>query len=69
MATGIQWTSYLATAYAEGFCEGENATEKQQIEAWQYLVDTGLAWNLQGWFGRTAQALIDAEIINPKEKQ
>lgn len=29
----IEWTSYLATAYAEGFCEGEGATWQQQIEA------------------------------------
>ncbi len=24
-------TPYLATAYAEGFCEGEGATEEQQL--------------------------------------
>jgi hypothetical protein len=32
---------YLATAYAEGFCEGEDATEREQLIAWQWLVDTG----------------------------
>ena len=51
-------TSYLATAYAEGFCEGENATEIEQLTAWQWLVDTGICWSLQGWFGRTATYLI-----------
>jgi hypothetical protein len=51
-------TPYLASAYAEGFCEGEGATEEQQLTAWQYLVDTGLAWKLQGFFGRQAEALI-----------
>ena len=65
----IQWTPYLATAYTEGFCEGENATEEEQIEAWQYLVDTDLAWNLQGWFGRTATALIENGIIKQGSKK
>jgi len=57
-------TPYLAIAIAEGFCEGENATRDQQIEAWQYLHDTKLAYSLQGWFGRTATALIEQGIIN-----
>jgi len=59
-------TQYLACAIAEGFCEGEGATEEQKKEAWQYLVDTGLAWKLQGWYGRTAQGLIEAGVINKK---
>ena len=60
----LEMTPYLATAIAEGFCEGENATEEQQIQAWQYLHDTGMAYTLQGWFGRTAQHLIKEGIIN-----
>lgn len=64
----IKWTSYLATAYAEGFCEGENATAKEQIEAWAYLIKTGLCWNLQGWFGRNAEALIDGGIVSKAGK-
>ena len=56
-------TPYLASAIAEGFCEGENATREQQIEAWQYLHDTGLAYSLQGWYGRTAKDLLDQGII------
>ena len=59
-------TDYMAVAIAEGFCEGEGATEAEQIEAWQHLVNTGLAWRLQGWFGRAAQGLIDAGIIKAK---
>ena len=59
-------TGYLATAYAEGFCEGEGASEKEQLTAWQYLVDTGMAWTLQGWFGRTASRLIENNIIKAK---
>jgi hypothetical protein len=60
-------TPYLATAIAEGFCEGEGASEEEQVRAWQYLVDTGQAWQLQGWFGRTAMALIEAGVIHRKE--
>ena len=58
-------TPYLATAIAEGFCEGEDATYDQRVQAWQYLHDTRLAYQLQGWFGREAQRLIEAGIINP----
>ena len=56
-------TPYLATAYAEGFCEGEGASEVEQLTAWQFLHDKRLAYSLQGWFGRTAQALIEAGHI------
>lgn len=58
-------TPYLATAIAEGFCEGEDATYDQRVQAWQYLHDTRLAYQLQGWFGREVQRLIEAGIINP----
>lgn len=53
--------SYTATGIAEGFIEADS--EEQVIEAWQTLVDTGLAWQLQGWFGRTAQQLINQGVI------
>ena len=54
--------TFNAVGLAEGFIEG---TCEEQREAWQHLVDTGLVWQLQGWFGRTAQALIDAGEIEP----
>jgi len=54
--------SYNAVGIAEGFVEADS--EEQVLEAWQYLVDTGLAWKLQGWFGRTAQQLINQGYIN-----
>ena len=53
-------TDYQAVGLAEGFEEG---TEEQIIEAWQYLHDTRLAYKLQGWFGRTAQSLIQEGVI------
>lgn len=53
--------SYTAAMIAEGAMEATG--EEQYLEAWQYLVDTGLAWRLQGWFGRTARDLISNGLI------
>lgn len=61
--TQYLWDAYLATAYAEGFCEGENATLTEQLEAWACLIVTGMAWSLQGFFGRTANNFIERGII------
>ena len=60
--------SYRATGLAEGWIPSDN--EDEIIEAWQYLHDTGLAYQLQGWFGRTAQDLLNNGIItNNNEKR
>lgn len=56
-------TSYLACAYAEGFCEGEGADKDTQLTAWQWLHDKKIAYSLQGWYGRCAQSLIQQGLI------
>jgi len=60
----IKWTTNLAVAYAEGFGEGEDATFEEEIEAWSVLIQTGLCWSLQGWFGRTAHSMIENNFIS-----
>jgi hypothetical protein len=64
LSNGTILTPYLASAIAEGFCEGEDASEHDQLIAWSYLIKTGLCWQLQGWYGRTANNLIENKIIN-----
>jgi len=54
--------AFTAMGIAEGFIEPED--EDQVIAAWQHLHDTGLAYRLQGWFGQTAQSLIQQGVIN-----
>jgi len=53
-------SNFEAIGIAEGFVEAKN--EEQYIAAWQHLIDTGLAWSLQGWFGRTAMRLIEEGV-------
>jgi hypothetical protein len=53
-------TDFEATGIAEGFIEADS--EEQVIEAWQQLIDSGLAFRLQGWFGRQALDLIAAGV-------
>jgi hypothetical protein len=55
--------TYKAVEICEGF---RNATEEEQIEAWQFLIDEGIVWRLQGSFVRTAKQLIDAGVCTLK---
>ena len=61
-------TNLEATMIAEG--EQEPESDEQYIQAWQQLIDTGLAWQLQGFFGRAASATIQNGVCYmPIKKQ
>lgn len=47
--------------------ENGELDEPGAIELFQHLVNNGHAWSLQGSYGRTARALIDAGFIKQKE--
>ena len=71
MTRKIKLDTFTATMIAEGEfgladVKEDEITEELILEAWQYLVDTGMAWTLQGWFGRTAIKLIEQGIIKEK---
>ena len=57
----MSMSTFDAVMIAEGVEEVDS--QEEYLAAWQTLVDTGLAWQLQGWFGRTARNMIDAGLI------
>ena len=57
--------NFNAVGIVEGFIECDD--EEKIIEAWQYLIDTGLAFKLQGCFGRTAINLIEQGICKNQQ--
>ena len=50
------------------FESGELSSE-EIMELFQELIDTGMAWQLQGHYGRTAQALIELGLIEPANNE
>lgn len=47
--------------------ENGELDDEQVVELFQELIDSGLAWQLQGFYGRTADALIEAGYCQPAQ--
>jgi hypothetical protein len=47
--------------------EDGDMTEEEVVEFFQKLIDSGMAWSLQGHYGRTAQYLIKSGRCVRKE--
>lgn len=44
--------------------EEGNLSYAETVEMFQLLIDNGMAWTLQGFYGRNAKALIDAGLCH-----
>jgi len=56
-----EWTTFDATMIAEGVME---ASIDELMEAWSILIETKLAFSLQGSFGRGANELLEQKLID-----
>jgi hypothetical protein len=59
--TDFTFTPGIAVFIAEGIEQAKS--EDEFIAAWQYLHDSGMAYRLQGWFGRRCQDMIREGIL------
>lgn len=60
-----QQDTYDLTSAIMDYEQGD-LSESDTITLFQHLVDTGLAWQLQGVYGRTAAAMIKSGLIKGK---
>lgn len=50
-------------AYEQG-----DMSDEKEVELFQHLVDTGMAWQLQGMYGRQAMRLIEAGLVTVRKE-
>lgn len=50
------------------FEQGE-LSDAEVDDLFQYLLDTGMVWNLQGFYGRTARMLLEAGRIHRRDEK
>ena len=56
---------YRSVGLADGLITG---SDSEQLKAWTYLVESGKAWELQGWFARRAIELLTDRKIEANGK-
>ena len=49
--------------YIMGYEDGD-LKDKEILELFSHLIENGMAWTLQGHYGRTAKSLIDNNYID-----
>ena len=64
LAKELVMETHEAVGIAEGYIPAE--TVEEELKAWQHLIDTGMCWQLQGWFSRQANNLILAGVCKQK---
>ena len=64
LAKELVMETHEAVGIAEGYIPAE--TVEEELKAWQHLIDTGMCWQLQGWFGRQANFLIENKLCKEK---
>ena len=64
-ATGVE--PYDSVSHIIAYEQGE-LNQEEIVELFQHLIESGLAWQLQGHYGRTAKALIDAGHCQPQSE-
>ena len=64
LAKELVMKTHEAVGIAEGYIPAD--TVEEELKAWQHLIDTGMCWQLQGWFGRQANLLIDNKLCKEK---
>lgn len=56
---------YRAVGLVDGLIAG---TQAEQLRAWTYLVESGRAWELKGWFARRAIELLATRMIKVRRQ-
>jgi hypothetical protein len=64
MTTATKTEVFDELGFIMAFEGGEIESEEELADGFQHLIDNGHAWQLQGMYGRTAHALIEAGLCH-----